>query len=60
MPGTGHRAHELSRIAAELGREVADTAGRTVIVAGSVGPTGDIMVPLGPLTHGDAVEIFHE
>ena len=56
----GHRAHELSRIAAELGREVADKAGRKVIVAGSVGPTGDIMAPLGPLTHNDAVEIFHE
>jgi 5-methyltetrahydrofolate--homocysteine methyltransferase len=39
----GHRAFELSRIAAEIGRNVADQAGRTVIVAGSVGPTGDIM-----------------
>jgi len=37
----GHRAHDLSRIAAELGREVADAAGRDVIVAGSMGPTGD-------------------
>lgn len=56
----GHRARELSRIAAELGREVADAAGRTVIVAGSVGPTGDIMQPVGSLSHSDAVEIFHE
>lgn len=56
----GHRARDLSRIAAELGREVADASGRTVIVAGSMGPTGDIMAPLGPLTFDDAVEIFHE
>ncbi|MGB1034416.1 MAG: betaine--homocysteine S-methyltransferase, partial [Primorskyibacter sp.] len=56
----GHRAHELSRIAAELGREVADTAGRPVIVAGSVGPTGDIMQPVGTLSHADAVDIFAE
>lgn len=56
----GHRAAELSRLAAELGREVADAAGRTVIVAGSMGPTGDIMEPMGPLTHALAVEIFHE
>ncbi|MCV6598518.1 MAG: betaine--homocysteine S-methyltransferase [Mangrovicoccus sp.] len=56
----GHRARELSRIAAELGREVADSAGRTVIVAGSMGPTGEIMAPMGPLTHELAVEIFHE
>jgi len=56
----GHRAFELSKIAAEIGREVADAAGRTVIVAGSVGPTGEIMEPVGSLTHADAVEMFHE
>lgn len=54
------RAFELSRIAAELGREIADTAGRDVIVAGSMGPTGDIMEPMGTLSHARAVEIFHE
>jgi 5-methyltetrahydrofolate--homocysteine methyltransferase len=54
------RVRELSRVAAEIGREVADTSGRTIIVAGSVGPTGDIMAPLGTLTHDDAVEMFHE
>ncbi|MEM7521744.1 MAG: betaine--homocysteine S-methyltransferase [Pseudomonadota bacterium] len=56
----GKRAHELSRVAAELGREVADTAGRPVIVAGSVGPTGEIMEPIGTLSHALAVEMFHE
>lgn len=54
------RAHELSRVAAELGREVADRKDRTVVVAGSVGPTGEIMAPMGSLTHELAVEIFHE
>ncbi len=54
------RAHELSRVSAELAREVADTAGRTVIVAGSVGPTGEIMEPVGTLSHATAVEMFHE
>jgi len=54
------RAHELSRVAAELAREVADTAGRKVIVAGSVGPTGEIMEPVGTLSHASAVEMFHE
>ena len=56
----GHRAFALSRIAAEIGRDVADQAGRSVIVAGSVGPTGDIMEPVGTLSHADAVEMFHE
>lgn len=55
-----NRVHELNRAGAELGREVADAAGRTVIVAGSIGPTGDIMEPMGPLTHALAVEMFHE
>ncbi|MCM2561143.1 betaine--homocysteine S-methyltransferase [Lutimaribacter sp. EGI FJ00015] len=54
------RARELSRVAAELGREVADAAGRQVVVAGSIGPTGDIFTPMGTLTHELAVEIFHE
>lgn len=54
------RVRELNRIGAELGREVADTANRPVIVAGSVGPTGEIMEPVGSLSHGEAVEMFHE
>ncbi len=54
------RVRELNRIGASLGREIADASGRTVIVAGSVGPTGDIFVPMGTLTHSAAVEMFHE
>ncbi len=54
------RVRELNRLAAEIGREVADAAGRPVVVAGSVGPTGDIMEPVGSLSHADAVEMFHE
>jgi 5-methyltetrahydrofolate--homocysteine methyltransferase len=54
------RARELSRVAAELGREVADKAGRPVVVAGSMGPTGEIMAPMGNLKPEIAVEIFHE
>jgi 5-methyltetrahydrofolate--homocysteine methyltransferase len=54
------RVHELNKAAAELGREVADASGRTIVVAGSVGPTGEIMSPMGSLTHEIAVEMFHE
>ncbi|QFU08921.1 Bifunctional homocysteine S-methyltransferase/5,10-methylenetetrahydrofolate reductase [Rhodobacteraceae bacterium THAF1] len=54
------RVRELNRAGAELGREVADTAGRPIIVAGSMGPTGEVMAPLGALTHELAVEMFHE
>jgi 5-methyltetrahydrofolate--homocysteine methyltransferase len=54
------RVGELNRIGAEIGREVADTAGRRVLVCGSMGPTGEIMAPMGTLTHERAVEMFHE
>ncbi len=60
LHGAQGRVRELNRVAAELGRDVADTAGRKVVVAGSVGPTGDIMMPVGTLSHELAVEIFHE
>ncbi|MEJ2029668.1 MAG: betaine--homocysteine S-methyltransferase [Maritimibacter sp.] len=55
-----NRVGELNRVAAELGREVADKAGRTIVVAGSMGPTGEIMQPMGPLSFDGAVEMFHE
>ena len=51
---------ELNRLAAENARAVADAAGRPVVVAGSVGPTGDLLAPLGPLTEDEAVEVFVE
>ncbi len=54
------RVRELNRIAAELGREVAEKSDRDIIVAGSMGPTGEIMLPIGTLSHSSAVEMFHE
>lgn len=60
LHGAQGQVHELNRVAAALGREVADAAGREVVVAGSVGPTGEIMMPMGTLTHEIAVEMFHE
>ena len=54
------RVRELNRLAAEIGRDVADASGRKVVVAGSVGPTGEIFAPIGELSHELAVEMFHE
>ncbi len=54
------RVGELNRTAAEIGRDVADKTNRDVIVAGSIGPTGEIMEPMGQLTYSNAVEMFHE
>lgn len=60
LHGGESRVRELNRVSAEIARDVADKAGRPVVVAGSVGPTGEIMAPMGSLTHERAVEMFHE
>jgi 5-methyltetrahydrofolate--homocysteine methyltransferase len=54
------RARELNRKAADLARQVATKAPRPIVVAGSVGPTGDLLAPLGPLSEEEAVEVFSE
>lgn len=54
------RVFELNKRAAEIARSVADAAGRKVIVAGSVGPTGELLVPLGAMTYEEAVDAFAE
>ena len=54
------RTRELNVLGARNARAVADRAGRPVIVAGSVGPTGDLLAPLGPLTEEEAVAVFIE
>ncbi len=55
-----NRAHELNCKAAKIARSVANRASRTVLVAGSVGPTGELFEPLGELTYEQAVESFSE
>ena len=52
------RTYELARGAAELARRVVDASPRPVVVAGSVGPTGELFEPMGALTHDAAVASF--
>ncbi|HUY83493.1 MAG TPA: betaine--homocysteine S-methyltransferase [Steroidobacteraceae bacterium] len=54
------RVAELNEAAARLARAEADGAGRTVLVGGSMGPTGEILEPLGPLAAEVARESFAE
>ncbi len=54
------RMAELNTRAAQIARKVADASGRTVAVAGSMGPTGEIMEPIGPLTFEQAKAAFAE
>jgi 5-methyltetrahydrofolate--homocysteine methyltransferase len=53
------RATELNRRAAELAREAAG-AREGVLVAGSMGPTGMLMEPLGDLTAAAAADAYGE
>ncbi len=52
------QAFDLAKRASELAREVADACERPVVVAGSVGPTGELFEPLGALTEPDAIASF--
>jgi 5-methyltetrahydrofolate--homocysteine methyltransferase len=51
------RGVELNRRAVELARDAVPAG---VLVAGSIGPTGHLADPLGPLTHDLAVATFGE
>jgi 5-methyltetrahydrofolate--homocysteine methyltransferase len=52
------RVFEINKAAAELARTEADAVSRPVVVAGSVGPTGEILQPVGELSGKDAVAAF--
>ena len=54
------RVHELNAAAASNGRAAANETDRTVVVAGSMGPTGELIEPLGELSTDAAVEAFAE
>ncbi len=52
------RVHELNQAGVRLAVEVAHPRG--VLVAGSMGPSGELIQPLGELTMEEAIEIFAE
>ena len=54
------RVEDLNVAAAMLAREIAEAASHPVLVAGSMGPTGSILLPYGEMEFDDAVSIFEE
>lgn len=54
------QVREINIAAARNARAEADAAGRPVYVGGSIGPTGEIMEPVGALSHDEAVKAFAE
>jgi 5-methyltetrahydrofolate--homocysteine methyltransferase len=58
MHGLGDRIGEVNRTAAQIARSVADDHG--LLVAGDLGPTGELLAPLGTLSGEEAEELFAE
>jgi len=60
LHGAEDRVAELNIAAARLARQAADEAGRKIAVAGSMGPTGELFMPLGPLSMTEGTAAFAE
>ena len=60
LHGLEGRVGQLNRAAAANARAAADEAGRTVLVAGSMGPTGELLEPLGGMSAQACEEAFAE
>ncbi|HEY3528067.1 MAG TPA: homocysteine S-methyltransferase family protein [Nocardioides sp.] len=58
MHGLEDRVHELNRAGAALAGDVARRHG--VLVAGDLGPTGELLAPLGAMEPAEAQELFVE
>jgi 5-methyltetrahydrofolate--homocysteine methyltransferase len=55
-----HRARDFNLAGARIARKVAERAGRPVVVAGDIGPIGDVLEPLGARSVQDAEDTFYE
>jgi len=60
LHGLEKRVEDLNRTAAILLRSEVDAAGGTALVAGDIGPSGEIMAPVGTLSETEAVDVFAE
>ena len=60
LHGNEARVAELNQMAAVLLRAEVDSAGSAALVAGDIGPSGSIMMPIGTLDYPEAVDVFAE
>jgi len=54
------RMRDLNIAAARIVRSVADGLKRPIVVAGDIGPTGEMLEPMGTRTAAEAEEVFFE
>ncbi|MBI2763272.1 MAG: homocysteine S-methyltransferase family protein [Chloroflexi bacterium] len=60
LHGNEHRVSEFNQMAALLLRAEVESAGSDALVAGDIGPSGSIMMPIGTLDFDEAVDVFAE
>jgi methionine synthase I (cobalamin-dependent) len=60
LHGNERHVGEVNRMAAVLARAEVDAAGGHALVAGDIGPSGSIMMPIGTLDFAEAVDVFAE
>ncbi len=60
LHGDQDRVQEINQAGARIARAEADAVDRTVVVAGSMGPTGEIYEPVGPLSIEQGTQAFTE
>lgn len=60
LHGRESQVSQLNEAAARIARQVADESGRDILVAGSMGPTGELFAPLGTLDMESGTAVFAE
>jgi len=60
LHGAEKRVYELNVKATEILKAEIEKSGRRIVVAGSMRPTGEILSPVGEVTHDEAVAAFRE
>ncbi len=60
LHGAEKRVEELNINGVQLLKEEIEKSGRRIVIAGSMGPTGELIVPLGSMSHEEAVVAFRE
>ena len=53
-------SYMVSKKSAEIAKEIIYNYNRSIVLAGSIGPTGELIEPLGSMTYSEAIDIFKE
>ncbi len=60
LHGAEDQVQSLNIAAAKILKRLADNSQRDIVVAGSMGPTGEILEPIGTLTYAQAYQAFKD